>query len=66
MKSLSLKQKKEKDLEKQCKPNARKKNMTPQEIHDFKEKEAVRIRALRNKKRIPNEQTKKKQKHCFK
>ena len=26
-------------------------SMTPQEIHDFKEKEAARIRALRNKKK---------------
>ena len=34
-------------------------NMTPQEIHDFKEKEAARIRALRNKKRTANEQTNK-------
>ena len=34
-------------------------NMTPQEIHDFKEKEAGRIRALRNKKRTANEQTSK-------
>ena len=26
-------------------------NMTPQEIHDFKEKEAARVRAFRNKKK---------------
>ena len=40
--------------------------MAPQGIHDFKEKEAARARAFRNKKRTANEQTKKKQKHCFK
>ena len=33
--------------------------MTLQEIHDFKEKEVPRIRALRNKKRSANEQTNK-------
>ena len=43
-------------------------NMTPQEIHDFKEKEAARVRAFRNKKKeLPmSKQTKKKQEHCFK
>ena len=50
----------------QAKPQKERENMTPQEIHDFKEKEATRISALRNKKRTANEQTKKKQKHCFK
>ena len=62
MKDLSLKQKKEKDLKKQYKSNTRnkeKKNMTLQEIHDFKKKEVPRIRALRNKKRSANEQTNK-------
>ena len=34
-------------------------NMTPQQIHDFKEKEASRIIALRNKKRTAIEQTNK-------
>ena len=33
--------------------------MTPQQIHDFKEKEASRIIALRNKKRTAIEQTNK-------
>ena len=35
----------------QAKPQKERENMTPQEIHDFKEKEAARIRALRNKKK---------------
>ena len=51
----------------QAKCQKERKNMTPQEIHDFKEKEAARIRALRNKKELPvSRQTKKKRKHCFK
>ena len=33
--------------------------MTLQEIHDFKEKDVPRIRALRNKKRTANEHTNK-------
>ena len=50
----------------QAKPQKERENMTLQEIHDFKEKEAARISALRNKKRTANEHTKKKKKHCFK
>ena len=43
----------------QAKCQKERENMTPQEIHDFKEKEAARIRALRNKKRTANEHTNK-------
>ena len=43
----------------QAKCQKERENMAPQEIHDFKEKEAARIRALRNKKRTVNEQTNK-------
>ena len=51
----------------QAKHQKERENMTPQEIHNFKEKEAARIRALRNKKELPmGKQTKKKQKHYFK
>ena len=39
----------------QAKCQKERENMTPQEIHDFKEKEAARIRALRNKKRTASE-----------
>ena len=35
----------------QTKCQKERENMTPQQIHDFKEKEAARIRALRNKKK---------------
>ena len=35
----------------QVKCQKERESMTPQEIHDFKEKEAARIRALRNKKK---------------
>ena len=35
----------------QTKRQKERENMTPQQIHDFKEKEAARIRALRNKKK---------------
>ena len=35
----------------QAKCQKERESMTPQEIHDFKEKEAARIRALRNKKK---------------
>ena len=67
MKNLSLKQKKERSQKAmQAKCQKERENMTPQEIHDFKEKEAARISALRNKKRAANEHTKKKKKHCFK
>ena len=67
MKNLSLKQKKERSQKAmQAKCQKERENMTPQEIHDFKEKEAARISALRNKKRTANEHTKKKKKHCFK
>ena len=39
----------------QAKRQKERESMTPQEIHDFKEKEAARIRALRNKKRTASE-----------
>ena len=39
----------------QAKCQKERESMTPQEIHDFKEKEAARIRALRNKKRTASE-----------
>ena len=39
----------------QTKRQKERENMTPQQIHDFKEKEAARIRALRNKKRTASE-----------
>ena len=39
----------------QAKCQKERESMTPQEIHDFKEKEAARIRALRNKKRTAGE-----------
>ena len=35
----------------QTKCQKERENMTPQQIHDFKEKEAARITALRNKKK---------------
>ena len=35
----------------QTKRQKERENMTPQQIHDFKEKEPARIRALRNKKK---------------
>ena len=35
----------------QTKRQKERENMTPQQIYDFKEKEAARIRALRNKKK---------------
>ena len=39
----------------QVKCQKERESMTPQEIHDLKEKEAARIRALRNKKRTASE-----------